>query len=224
MGALDGIRELYRERFDPAERDRKNRLWKILCGYLQRYFPADGAVLDLGAGYCEFINNIRAAKKIAVDMNPDTAACAAPGVSVFQSACAPLPFLDSGTLDAVFLSNVLEHLAHKDQVMEVMREIHRVLKVGGRMVVLMPNIRYAYREYWDFFDHQIPLTEKSVVEASLMAGFRTRTVIPAFLPYTTKSRFPQWDILVRIYLAVPLLWKLFGKQALVIVEKRPLPA
>ena len=222
MGALDGVQELYRERFDPLERDKKNRLWKILCGYLQRYFPENGAVLDLGAGYCEFINNIKAARKVAVDMNPDTKACAAPGVTVFQSTCEPLPFLESDTLDAVFLSNVLEHLADKAQVMAVMREIHRVLKVGGSMVILMPNIRFAYREYWDFFDHQVPLTEKSVVEAGLMAGFRARTVIPAFLPYTTKSRFPQWDMLVRIYLAVPLLWRFFGKQALVVVEKRAL--
>ena len=220
MGALDGVRELYRERFDPVERNRKVRLWKILCGHLQRYFPPEGAVLDLGAGYCEFINHIRAARKVAVDMNPDTSACAGPGVEVFQSACAPLPFLESDSFDSVFLSNVLEHLAHKDQVMEVMREIHRVLKPGGSMVVLMPNIRFAYREYWDFFDHQIPLTEKSVVEASLMAGFRARKVIPAFLPYTTKSRFPQWGILVRLYLAVPLLWRFFGKQALVVAEKR----
>jgi SAM-dependent methyltransferase len=218
--ALDGIQELYRERFDSKERERKNRLWKILCGYLQRYFPADGAVLDLGAGYCEFINNIKAARKIAVDMNPDTATFAAPGVTVFQSTCEPMPFLESGSLDAVFLSNVLEHLADKAQVMAVLREIHRVLKVGGSVVILMPNIRFAYKEYWDFFDHLVPLSEKSVVEASLLAGFLPRTVIPAFLPYTTKSRFPQLDILVRIYLATPILWKIFGKQALVVAEKQ----
>lgn len=219
MGALDGVRELYRERFDLEERKQKDRLWKILCRYLQRYFPDNGVIMDIGAGYCEFINNIKASKKIAVDMNPDTSNCAGLDVTVFQSVCAPLPFVETSSLDAVFMSNVLEHLAHKDQVMEVMREIHRVLKVGGRMVILTPNIRFAYREYWDFFDHQIPLTDKSVAEASLMAGFRIRTVIPAFLPYTTKSRFPQWDILVKLYLAIPLLWRIFGKQALVVAEK-----
>jgi hypothetical protein len=84
----------------------------------------------------------------------------------------------------------------------------------------MPNIRFAYREYWDFFDHQVPLTEKAVVEACTMAGYRPIKVIPAFLPYTTKSRFPQWSILVRLYLAVPLFWRLFGKQALVVAEKK----
>jgi SAM-dependent methyltransferase len=220
MGALDGVRELYRERFDSKEREQKNRLWKIICPYLQRYFPEEGAVLDLGAGYCEFINNIKAGRKIAVDMNPDTAQAADPNVAVYQSRCESLPFLESGMLDGVFLSNVLEHLDDKAHVMSVMLEIHRVLKEGGVMVILMPNIRFAYREYWDFFDHQVPLTEKSVVEAAQMAGFKTRKVIAAFLPYTTKSRIPQWDILVRTYLALPLLWRIFGKQALVVVEKR----
>jgi SAM-dependent methyltransferase len=219
MGALDGVRELYRVRFDPAEKAAKDRLWAILAAWLQRWFPEDGTVLDLGAGYCEFINHIRAKRRIAVDMNPDTAASAAPGVEVITAPVTPLPSLPSGTLDAAFVSNLLEHLADKAQVMELLREVHRALKPGGRIVVLMPNIRFAYREYWDFFDHQVPLTEKAVVEACIMAGYRPLKVIPAFLPYTTKSRLPQWGLLVRLYLAVPLFWRLFGKQALVVAEK-----
>jgi hypothetical protein len=64
------------------------------------------------------------------------------------------------------------------------------------------------------------LTEKAVVEACHMAGLHPIKVIPAFLPYTTKSRLPQWGFLIKLYLAVPLFWKLFGKQALVVAEKR----
>jgi SAM-dependent methyltransferase len=219
MESRHEARDLYRVRFDPAERIAKNALWKIICGTLQKWFPADGTVLDLGAGYCEFINNIKAGKKIAVDMNPDTAACAGADVRVVNAPVLPLPFLETASVDAAFLSNLLEHLADKAQVLALLRETARVLKPGGRIVILMPNIRFAYREYWDFFDHHVPLTEKSAVEACLMAGLRTVKVIPAFLPYTTKSRLPQWGILVRVYLAVPLLWRLFGKQALVVAEK-----
>ena len=219
MGALDGVRELYRVRFDAHEKASKAKLWSIIAAWLQRWFPEDGTVLDLGAGYCEFINHIKARRKIAVDMNPDTAACAGPDVEVIHAPVVPLPALGTGTLDAAFVSNLLEHLADKAQVMELLREVQRCLKPGGRIVVLMPNIRFAYREYWDFFDHQVPLTEKAVVEACIMAGFKPIKVIPAFLPYTTKSRLPKWGILVRIYLAVPLLWRFFGKQALVVAEK-----
>lgn len=220
MGALDEVQDLYRVRFDPAEKAAKDKLWKIICTHLQRWFPENGTVLDLGAGYCEFINNIKAARKVAVDMNPDTVTCAGPDVQVINAPVVPLPSMQTGSIDAAFVSNLLEHLANKAQVMELLREVLRVLKPGGRIVILMPNIRFAYREYWDFFDHQVPLTEKAVVEACTMAGYRPLKVIPAFLPYTTKSRFPQWGILVRLYLAVPLLWRFFGKQALVVAEKK----
>lgn len=220
MGALDEVQDLYRVRFDPSEKAAKDKLWKIICAHLQRWFPENGTVLDLGAGYCEFINNIKAARKVAVDMNPDTVGCAAPGVQVINAPVVPLPSMRTDSIDAAFVSNLLEHLADKAQVMELLREVLRVLKPGGRIVVLMPNIRFAYREYWDFFDHQVPLTEKAVVEACTMAGYRPIKVIPAFLPYTTKSRFPQWAFLVRLYLAVPLLWRIFGKQALVVAEKK----
>lgn len=221
MGALDGVQDLYRVRFDEGEKAAKAKIWSILAAWLQRWFPEDGTVLDLGAGYCEFINHIKAKRKIAVDMNPDTAACAGPGVEVINAPVVPLPALGTDTLDAAFVSNLLEHLADKAHVMQLLREVNRCLKPGGRIVILMPNIRYAYREYWDFFDHQVPLTEKAAVEGCIMAGFRPVKVIPAFLPYTTKSRLPQWGILVRIYLAVPLLWRIFGKQALVVAEKVP---
>jgi SAM-dependent methyltransferase len=219
MGALDGVQDLYRVRFDPAEKAAKDKLWRIICAHLQRWFPERGAVLDLGAGYCEFINHIKAARKVAVDMNPDTVGCAGPDVQVIHAPVVPLPSLETASMDAAFMSNLLEHLADKAQVMELLREVLRVLKPGGRVVVLMPNIRFAYREYWDFFDHQVPLTEKAVVEACIMAGYVPIKVIPAFLPYTTKSRLPQWGFLVRLYLAVPLLWRFFGKQALVVAEK-----
>lgn len=31
----------------------------------------DGATLDLGAGYCHFINNVRSTKKLALDLNEE---------------------------------------------------------------------------------------------------------------------------------------------------------
>lgn len=216
---MEAVRDLYRERFNAKELESKNRLWKILAAFFQRYIEPGGTVLDLGAGQCEFINHIRAGRKLAVDLNPDTATFAAPGVEFHQCHCADLDFLAEGAVDAVFMSNFLEHLADKAEVLRVLKECLRVLRPGGRMLVLMPNIRLAYREYWDFFDHHVALSDKSMVEGAKLAGFRPLEVIPAFLPYTTKSRLPQWGILVRMYLRLPILWKLFGKQALVVAEK-----
>ena len=77
---------LYAARFPDRERERKSRLWAVLCNaFFSRYVPADGTVVDLGAGYCDFINHVRASRRIAVDLNPDTARFAAPGVEVLAA-------------------------------------------------------------------------------------------------------------------------------------------
>jgi 2-polyprenyl-3-methyl-5-hydroxy-6-metoxy-1,4-benzoquinol methylase len=116
--------------------------------------------------------------------------------------------------DVVFMSNYLEHLATNNEVIEQFRVVHRLLKPDGRVVVLQPNIKLVGGDYWDFIDHSVALTEKSLEEAALLGGFRTVTVIRRFLPYTTKSRFPKGSRLVRAYLAVPALWRVLGKQTL----------
>lgn len=218
---MEDLKELYRDRFDPGEKERKARLWAILCRYLQRYVPEGAAVLDMGAGYCEFINHIRAGRKLAVDLNPDTAACAAPGVEVFNSPCDSLDFLADGSVDAVFISNFLEHLASKDQVLKVLKEANRVTRPGGRIIIIQPNIRYAFNEYWDFFDHHVALSDRSLVEAVKLAGYRPTKVIARFLPFSTKGAVRQMVFLFRVYMLLPFLWRLFGKQTLVVAEKRP---
>ena len=40
--------------------------------FFSRYIPDNAKVLDLGAGWGEFINNIKAADKCAMDLNPET--------------------------------------------------------------------------------------------------------------------------------------------------------
>ena len=57
--------------------------------------------------------------------------------------------------------------------------------------MLQPNIRLTGAAYWDFIDHKVALTERSLVEAAELCGFETERLIKRFLPYTTKSRLPQ---------------------------------
>jgi hypothetical protein len=53
----------------------------VLCEeFFPRLIPAGAVVFDLGAGYCEFINHVSAARRIAVDANPTLKQFAAPGV------------------------------------------------------------------------------------------------------------------------------------------------
>lgn len=214
------LESLYENRFDSSNLERRKAMWQVLCcDFFQNYVPKDSIVLDIGAGYCEFINNIICAKKYAVDLNKNTAQYANQDVKVFICPSVDMPLIPTESIDVAFMSNFLEHLESRQQIIQTLREARRVLKPAGSIMILQPNIRYLYREYWDFFDHCIPLSDKSLTEALLIAGFKIKQSIPKFLPYTTKSRLPQFPFLVRIYLKMSLAWKIFGKQAFIVAQK-----
>jgi hypothetical protein len=54
-----------------------------------------------------------------------------------------------------------------------------------------------------------------LAEALQSVGFTIRTRIPRFLPYTTRCALPKAGFLVRLYLSVPLAWRILGKQFVV---------
>ena len=206
-------------RFNKRELEKKQRLWKILCDdFFQKFISPDSALLDIGAGYCEFINNIKAKEKYAVDLNPDTARFAAADIKVITCQATNINIPDN-SIDVIFISNFLEHMETKDEVLSVLNEAYRVCRPGGTILVLQPNIRYIYKNYWDFFDHKVPLSDKSLVEGLELVGFKITKVYPKFLPYTTKSKFPWNDFIIKMYLQMPFAWNLFGAQAFVSGQK-----
>ena len=217
MRAETSLQATYRRRFEPDVAFRR-RMWQVLChDFFQRYVPPNSTVLEVGAGYCEFINSIRAARKLAVDLNPDTAQHAAPDVQVIHSSSTDLSVLESRTVDVAFASNFFEHLDRPDIVL-TLREVARVLRPEGTFLVLQPNYRFCYRDYWMFFDHITPLDDRSLSEALETNGFRTVQTIVRFLPYTTKSRLPKSVALLRAYLRLPLVWRLMGRQSLIVAQ------
>jgi hypothetical protein len=52
------LEALYRVRFQNQEAYRK-QVWSVLAKYFSRWIPSDSMVLDVGCGYCEFINEVR---------------------------------------------------------------------------------------------------------------------------------------------------------------------
>ena len=202
---------------------RKDRdsVWKVLCSsWFSQYIPANSSVLEVAAGNCEFINNIDAAERVAVDINPDTNFHAAQGVTVKEIAAeCLLEVVPSDHFDIVFMSNFLEHCRSRDQMLEVLRASYSVLKSGGSLIILGPNFRYCYKQYFDYFDHYLPLTEKAVVEALKLSDFQIKIVKARTLPFTFKSRLPHSPWLVRLYLRLKFLWPVFGAQFFVLGVK-----
>jgi dolichol-phosphate mannosyltransferase len=220
MPRPDDLQRLYDRRFGPEDRRAKTEVWKaVVEEFLQRWISPSDRVLDVGCGMGEFLNHVRCAKRIGIDINPAMAASLAPGIEFHAGDVRDLSFLADGSLDVVFTSNLLEHLPSKADVEKLLAEAARVLRSGGHLIALGPNLRFLPGEYWDFWDHLVPITDRSLVEALETLGFTTVDCHPRFLPYTTRSSLPKAPWLVRLYLRVPIAWRLMGRQFLIRARK-----
>lgn len=198
------------------DRDR-DFVWQEVCRYLQpRFVPANAAILEIGAGYCHFINHIRGRERHALDLSPDLPQHAGPGVVAHIQSCASLTGLADSSFDVVFASNLLEHLT-REQLASTFSEIRRVLRNTGRLLIIQPNFKYCAREYFDDYTHLQVFTHVSLTDRLKAGGFRIDHVAPRFLPFSMKSRLPRSRPLVWLYLRLPL--KPFGAQMLVVARK-----
>jgi SAM-dependent methyltransferase len=212
------VKSIYARRFTP-DLEFRDAMWKILCrDFFQHYIVIKSHVLEIGAGYCEFINNIRSELKTAVDINPDITNYAAPDVNIVLNSTDRMGDVSDNSVDMVFASNLFEHLT-RDEIIATFREVYRVLAPGGRFMVLQPNIRFCARDYWMFFDHVTPIDDRAFVEGLEINGFEILEVIDRFLPYTTKSRLPKSLFLIQTYLRVRVLWRFFGQQSFILSKK-----
>jgi ubiquinone/menaquinone biosynthesis C-methylase UbiE len=209
----------YQLRF-AADREYRNAVWRVLTAeFFQQFVPRDGTVVDVGSGWGEFINNITAAKKVAIDLNPDAAERVNADVRLLGQDCSmPWP-VDEATVDCVFTSNFLEHLPNKSAVEATLAQARGALRIGGRLVCMGPNIRYLDGEYWDFWDHYVALSDSSLSEVLQLTGFTIERCVPRFLPFRMSGRRKSPLPFVRWYVRLPFIWPIFGKQFLVVARK-----
>jgi SAM-dependent methyltransferase len=212
--------QLYRHRFSARELARQRAFWRPICHYLQRYVHPDGVTLDLGAGFCHFINNIRSREKIALDIHEENLRrYADKDVRIIVGAGSDLSMLPAASVDTVFASNVYEHFHSREQVAASFSEVHRILRQDACFIILQPNFASCWRHYFDFFDHRLIFTHLGMVEGLLTCGFEVAEVVARFLPFTSKSRLPTAPWLVWLYLRVRLAWRILGGQMLIVARK-----
>lgn len=212
------VAQQYRNRFADAG-DYRHALWRVLCAdFFQRHVDTGAALLDLGCGWGEFSNNIVAAKKYAMDMNPDAADRLNDDVELILQDCSQTWPLPDNSLDVVFTSNFLEHLPDKAAVERTIEEVRRCLKPGGTMIALGPNVRLLPGAYWDFWDHHVPISDHSLAELLRLGGFNISEQHAGFLPYTMSDGKNPNLLLVKLYLRMRLAWRFMGKQFLVVAR------
>jgi len=215
------LQRIYRYRFAGVDQARKNVVWKEIAEYLyENHLAKPQKVLDPAGGFCEFINHVPAPERWTIDLSEEVTNHANSGVKALigDNRRVELP---PDYFDAVFISNFLEHLSSQEEVAAFLERMCGCLRSGGRIVVMGPNFRYTYRDYFNFADHTVILTETGLAEHLYGAGFELERIHPQFLPLSFRSRsyLPVSPFLVRAYLRLPLAWKVMGEQFLLVGRK-----
>src|SRR4029077_6504466 len=88
-GMADELARVYSNRFDAAQ-DYRRRVWEVLVGrFFQKFVPESATILDLGCGYGEFINVVKARAKFGMDLNPTSKQHLHPQVSFLHQDSSP---------------------------------------------------------------------------------------------------------------------------------------
>lgn len=194
----------------------RRAVWTEIGRFVQRDAPGSRTVVELGAGYCDFINAFPAQRKIAFDLNPEMAAFAAPDVELRIADAVTLRGIGAASVDLVFASNCLEHFT-SEEIDVLLPRVRTVLSPRGRLILLQPNHRLCADRYFDDPTHQTIFDDSSIVERLTVHGLRVLRIEPGLLPFTMNSRLPKWAWLTRLYLMSPV--KPMAAQMYVVAER-----
>ena len=199
-------------------KDNKRKvLWSVLADYFSsKYINPTDHVLEFGAGYCYFINSIDVTQKYAIDIWPKFLEYKDDDVCGIIGGVSAIDDEKISDLDLIFSSNVIEHLSKEDAAQFFLSSFNK-LKTGGKLILLQPNYKYSYSEYFDDFTHISIWTDISIVDFAAQYGFIPLLVNPKFLPLTIKSKIPVLPFLIKLYINFKISF--MAKQMLVVLQK-----
>jgi SAM-dependent methyltransferase len=194
---------------------KRDAIWKPIVRYLQRYVPENAKILELGAGYCSFINQIEGVEKHALDKSNIIKNYASADVKTHIQDCTNLGSFHTGYFDAVFSSFLFEHLS-REQLNTVLKHLRRIIRKDGVIITLLPNFKLIYRHYFDDYTHLQVFSHVSFADFMVSQGFEVSEVQARFLPYSFKSKFPKSALLTSLYLR--LKWRPFAGNMLIVAR------
>jgi ubiquinone/menaquinone biosynthesis C-methylase UbiE len=213
---------IYQHRFKGIDKVAKQAVWKEISLWIYERMGKPRTVLDPAAGEMEFLKSIPAEEKWGVDLQePDAlqrSIMSKDGIRFIHGNIFDVD-LPPDYFGGIFISNFLEHLRSPEEIDALFNRLYRSLQKGGLIAIMGPNFKYCSADYYDCADHRLALTHLSVEEFLFASEFRIEKTSPRFLPYSFRSRFPASPALVKLYLNFPLLWRLLGKQFLILARK-----
>jgi SAM-dependent methyltransferase len=208
---------LYEYRFQGVDQGSRQLVWNEIAAFLWERMGRPRRVLDPAGGRGEFVNAVPAEERWLVDVVDYAERQTDPRVRIVIGDLFEID-LPHAYFDGVFASNLLEHFHSPEEVAAFLDRMRETLAPGGVLALMGPNFKYCARDYFDCADHLLALTHVSVQELLFAAGYEVTEVVPRFLPFSFRSRLPASRSLTRLYLRLPILWRLQGKQFLILAR------
>ena len=213
---------IYQHRFRGIDKVAKQAVWKEISLWIYERMGRPRTILDPAAGEMEFLKSIPAQEKWGVDRQaPDAlqrSVISKDGIRFVHGDIFDVD-LPLDYFEGVFISNFLEHLRSPEEIDVLFSRLYKSLQKGGFLAVMGPNFKYCSADYYDCADHRLALTHVSVEEFLFASEFQIEKIFPRFLPYSFRSKLPASPALVKLYLNIPILWRFWGKQFLILARK-----
>lgn len=191
--------------------------WANLSKFI-KYISHDSEVLDFGCGGGFLLKNINCKKKVGIEVNPSAAEIARKnGIEVFGS----VTEVPDGYVDVIVSDNALEHTL---QPLEELKVLQKKLKLGGKIIFVVPceSISYRYKPN-DVNHHLYSWSPMCIGNLFTEAGFSVIESKPYIHKWPPKYRFIAkvggrrlFDVACRIYGRIERSWF----QVRVIAEKK----
>ena len=193
----------------------RDKAMKSIIKFLKLAEDQDICCVDIGAGRCEFINNLKVNNRFAIDndieflkhIDKDVVAICGDWRKILEH---------KGKFNLVWSSNFLEHL-NLEEAHLFLDSIKSILTLEGKLILMLPNFRLSHRGgYFDDWDHKLILTDKSIESLLEFHGYTVEKIYRKFLPLSVKSKLSKLDFLIPIYLRSP--YKPKAGQMLIIAK------
>ena len=161
----------------------------LLCKHLaDNYFLArSGKLLDICCGRGEFMEIYSKMGFDAYGVDMDSVAqkkgLKVKTVNVDKE---KLPYEDN-FFDFIMIKSAIEHIRN---VYPLMENMYRVLKPGGKLIILTCDWKVCYKVFFDDVDHKSPFTKWSLHDLMMRYDFKNIIAEDIFyLPFSWKSRY-----------------------------------